>query len=74
MYDSPSSAKSPEKVVEDSTGELLKEPIWFRPTKEEVARRTYSKEFAITILVPTFVMISVVLLLSFILGFQREDA
>lgn len=52
--------------------ELDKEPIWTRPTKAEVSQRSYAGEFAFTILIPILIMIISVVLLTLILGFQRE--
>lgn len=60
--------------VFESTPEIdmMNEPFWSRPTKAEVARRSYTSEFTLTILVPTLIMIVLILLLSAILGIQRE--
>ena len=52
--------------------ELDKEPIWTRPTKAEVSQRSYAGEFAFTILIPILIMIISVVILTLILGFQRE--
>ena len=52
--------------------EFFYEPIWSSPTKAQVAGRSYTREFAFTLLIPTFILILLVLLLSVILGIQRE--
>lgn len=52
--------------------ELDKEPVWTRPTKAQVSQRSYAGEFAFTILIPILILIISIVILTIILGFQRE--
>lgn len=45
---------------------------WLPPTKDEVPRRSYIREFTFTIIVPTLVMLFLVSVLSMILCFHHE--
>ncbi|KAK6622424.1 hypothetical protein RUM44_002235 [Polyplax serrata] len=73
IYESAGSMKSMGDVFESTPEiDMMNEPFWSRPTKAEVARRSYTSEFTLTILVPTLIMIVLILLLSAILGIQRE--
>ncbi|XP_067000391.1 epsilon-sarcoglycan isoform X1 [Anabrus simplex] len=49
-----------------------REERWSRPSKSQVPQRSYISEFAFTILVPMFVMIILVIILSLILCFHHE--
>jgi len=72
LYQHSAAGSTSEFPVDYRPLSLGHEDLWTRPSKSQVPQRSYMSEFVYTIMIPMFVMIILVLILSLILCFHHE--